>query len=161
MDLWLVALASEITDRQKAVFACWRGEESENISLASLNQPGGPMSSRLLWVQKLTVIPWCCSRPLCPHTERQERNHVNHHLVDFQLQSWAWCDRRVSLSVRCCVGVNEPDDWTALFAHYPQACYNGKHARLQGTHHRWTGQTELLPVTFICFVIIIWISQIC
>lgn len=96
MDLWLVALASEITDRQKAVFACWRGEESENISLASLNQPGGPMSSRLLWVQKLTVIPWCCSRPLCPHTERQERNHVNHHLVDFQLQSWAWCDRRVS-----------------------------------------------------------------
>lgn len=54
------------------------------------------MSNRLLWVQKLTVIPWCCSRPLCPHTERQERNHVNYHLVDFQLQSWAWSDRRVS-----------------------------------------------------------------
>lgn len=71
--------------RQRAVFACsWRRrEESEHITLAALNQPNErlccfrkPAVVKQLAVQKVTVIPWCCSRPLCPRTERKERGRV-------------------------------------------------------------------------------------
>lgn len=94
---WLARWPVKLQIRQRAVFACCtrRREESEHITLAALNQPNErlrcfikPAVVKQLAVQKVTVIPWCCSRPLCPRTERKERNRVRRRPVGF-CQAWS------------------------------------------------------------------------